>query len=89
MDNTRYSADIATSYTDGTTKLLTSGGVEATVTIYKAVMNPQQRSSTRMQVASTTPDNSRTAANEDSYTMTPKDGVMQDDRVLGEISSVK
>src|SRR5699024_7612724 len=39
LDNAHYSADIATSYTGGT-KLLTSGGVETTVTIYKASDEP-------------------------------------------------
>ena len=39
LDNNHYSADIATSYTGGT-KLLTSGGVETTVTIYKASDEP-------------------------------------------------
>src|SRR5699024_11528131 len=34
-------------------------------------------------------DNSRTAANEDSYTMTPVTGVMQNDRTVGAISLSK
>ena len=88
LDNTHYSADIATSYTGGT-KLLTSGGVETTVTIYKASDEPAAE--VQYQDASRTynTDNSGTAANEDSYTMTPVTGVMQNDRVLGEISLSK
>ena len=88
LDNTYYSADIATSYTGGT-KLLTSGGVETTVTIYKASEEPAAE--IRYQDASRTynTDNSGTAANEDSYTMTPVTGVMQNDRSLGEISISK
>ena len=88
LDNTHYSADIATSYTGGT-KLLTSGGVETTVTIYKASEEPAAE--VQYQNASRTynTDNSGTAANEDSYTMTPQAGVMQNDRVLGEISISK
>ena len=88
LDNAHYSADIATSYTGGT-KLLTSGGVETTVTIYKASDEPaaeiQYQDAGRVYHT----DNSRTAANEDSYTMTPKDGVMQNDRAVGEISISK
>lgn len=88
LDNTHYSADIVTSYTGGT-KLLTSGGVETTVTIYKASEEPAAE--VQYQNASRTynTDNSGTAANEDSYTMTPQAGVMQNDRVLGEISLSK
>lgn len=88
LDNSHYSADIATSYTGGT-KLLTSGGVETTVTIYKASEEPAAE--IRYQDAGRTynTDNSGTAANEDNYTMTPVEGVVQNDRVLGEISLSK
>ena len=88
LDNTHYSADIATSYTGGT-KLLTSGGVETTVTIYKASDEPAAEIQYQDAGRVYNTDNSGTAANEDSYTMTPVTGVMQNDRVLGEISLSK
>ena len=88
LDNTHYSADIATSYTGGT-KLLTSGGVETTVTIYKASEEPAAEVQCQDADRTYNTDNSGTAANEDSYTMTPQTGVMQNDRVLGEISISK
>lgn len=88
LDNTHYSADIATSYTGGT-KLLTSGGVETTVTIYKAGDEPAAEIQYQDAGRIYDTDNSKTAANEDSYTMTPITGVMQNDRVLGEISLSK
>ena len=88
LDNTHYSADIATSYTGGT-KLLTSGGVETTVTIYKASDGPAAEIQYQDAGRVYNTDNSGTAANEDSYTMTPVTGVMQNDRVLGEISLSK
>lgn len=88
LDNTHYSADIATSYTGGT-KLLTSGGVETTVTIYKASDKPAAEIQYQDAGRVYNTDNSGTAANEDSYTMTPVTGVMQNDRSLGEISLSK
>lgn len=88
LDNSHYSADIATSYTGGT-KLLTSGGVETTVTIYKASDEPAAEIQYQEAGRVYNTDNSGTAANEDSYTMTPKEGVMQNDRSLGEISLSK
>ena len=88
LDNTHYSADIATSYTGGT-KLLTSGGVETTVTIYKASEEPAAEIQYQDAGRANNTDNSGTAANEDSYTMTPVTGVMQNDRSLGEISISK
>lgn len=88
LDNTHYSADIATSYTGGT-KLLTLGGVETTVTIYKASDEPAAEIQYQDAGRVYNTDNSGTAANEDSYTMTPVTGVMQNDRVLGEISLSK
>lgn len=88
LDNTHYSADIATSYTGGT-KLLTSGGVETTVTIYKASDEPAAEIQYQDAGRTYNTDNSGTAANEDSYTMTTQTGVMQNDRVLGEISLSK
>lgn len=88
LDNTHYSADIATSYTGGT-KLLTSGGVETTVTIYKASDEPAAEIQYQDAGRVYNTDNSGTAANEDSYAMTPVTGVMQNDRSLGEISLSK
>lgn len=88
LDNTHYSADIAISYTGGT-KLLTSGGVETTVTIYKASDEPAAEIQYQEAGRVYNTDNPGTAANEDSYTMTPKEGVMQNDRSLGEISISK
>lgn len=88
LDNAHYSADIATSYTGGT-KLLTSGGVETTVTIYKASDEPAAEIQYQDAGRVYDTDNSRTAANEDSYTMTPVTGVMQNDRTVGEISLSK
>ena len=88
LDNTHYSADIATSYTGGT-KLLTTGGVETTVTIYKVSEEPAAEVQYQDAGRTYNTDNSGTAANEDSYTMTPQTSVMQNDRVLGEISLSK
>ena len=88
LDNSYYSADIATSYTGGT-KLLTSGGVETTVTIYKDSDEPAAEIQYQDADRTYNTDNSGTAANEDSYTMSPVEGVMQNDRVLGEISLSK
>lgn len=88
LDNTHYSADIATSYTGGT-KLLTSGGVETTVTIYKASEEPAAEIQYQDAGRVYNTDNSGTAANEDSYTMTPVIGIMQNDRTVGEISISK
>lgn len=79
LDNSHYNADVAMEYTGGT-KMLTAEGVEATVTIYDQYQDAGRAYNT---------DNSKTAANEDSYTMTPISGVMQNDRVLGEISLSK
>ena len=79
LDNADYNADIATSYTGGT-KLLTSDGQEATVTIYD---QPQDAGRTYVT------DSSGLANNENSYTMTPADDVFQNDRVLGEIILAK
>lgn len=79
LDNTDYNADIAFEYTGGT-KLLTSGGVETTVTI-----SDEKKDATRVYKT----DSTGLANNEDSYTMTPKDGNFQNDRVLGEIILTK
>lgn len=79
LDNSHYNADVAMEYTGGT-KLLTAEGVEATVTIYDQYQDAGRAYNT---------DNSKTAANEDSYAMTPVTGVMQNDRSLGEISLSK
>lgn len=88
LDNSHYSADIATSYTGGT-KLLTFGGVETTVTIYKASDEPAAEIQYQDAGRIYDTDNTRTASNEDCYTMTPVSGVMQNDRALGEISISK
>mgnify|MGYP002576064975 CR=1 FL=1 len=79
LDNADYNADIAATDKGGT-KLVTSTGVETTVTIYDTAKDPSRTYNT---------DNSGKAANEDSYTITPSDGVMKNDRTLGEISISK
>ena len=79
LDNADYNADILTTDKGGT-KLVTSGGVETTVTISNVYKNPNRSYNT---------DNSGKAANEDSYTTTATDGVMKNDRTLGEISISK
>ena len=79
LDNADYNADIAATDKGGT-KLVTSTGVETTVTIYDTAKDPSRTYNT---------DNSGKAANEDSYTITPTDGVMKNDRTLGEISISK
>lgn len=79
LDNADYNADILTADKGGT-KLVTSGGVETTVTISNVYKNPNRSYNT---------DNSGKAANEDSYTTTATDGEMKNDRTLGEISISK
>ena len=79
LDNADYNADILTADKGGT-KLVTSGGVETTVLIYSTAKDSTRIYST---------DNSGKAANEDSYTTTATDGVMKNDRTLGEISISK
>ena len=79
LDNADYNADILTAGKGGT-KLVTGGGVETTVTISNVYKNPTRTYST---------DNSGKAVNEDSYTTTATDGVMKNDRTLGEISISK
>ena len=74
-----YNADIATGDKGGT-KLVTSGGVETTVTIYDSPKDASR---------SYTTDASGKAANEDGYTTTAADGIMKNDRTLGEISISK
>ena len=76
LDNADYNADVAAADKGGT-KLVTSTGVETTVTIYDTAKDPSRTYNT---------DNSGKAANEDSYTITPTDGAMKNDRTLGEIS---
>lgn len=88
LDNKDYSADVATS-DNGGTKLLTSDGVTVTVTVYKASEAPAAAVNYQDATRTYDTDNSRTAANEDSYTMHPQDDVFQNDRVLGEISLSK
>ena len=79
LDNADYNADILTADKGGT-KLVTSGGVETTVSIYNTAKDSTRTYNT---------DNSGNAANEDSYTTTATDGVMKNDRTLGEISISK
>ena len=79
LDNADYNADILTADKGGT-KLVTSDGVEATVSIHSTAKDSTRTYST---------DNSGKAANEDSYTTTATDGVMKNDRTLGEISISK
>ena len=79
LDNGDYNADILTADKGGT-KLVTSGGVETTVSIYSTAKDPTRTYNT---------DNSGKAANEDSYTVTATDGEMKNDRTLGEISISK
>ena len=79
LDNADYNADILTADKGGT-KLVTGGGVETTVSIYSTAKDSTRIYST---------DNSGKAANEDSYTTTATDGVMKNDRTLGEISISK
>lgn len=76
LGNGDYNADIATGDKGGT-KLVTSGGVETTVTIYDSPKDASR---------SYTTDASGKAANEDGYTTTAADGIMKNDRTLGEIS---
>ena len=79
LGNGDYNADIATGDKGGT-KLVTSGDVETTVTIYGSPKDASR---------SYTTDASGKAANEDSYTTTAADGIMKNDRTLGEISISK
>ena len=79
LDNADYNADILTADKDGT-KLVTGGGVETTVSIYSTAKDSTRTYNT---------DNSGKAANEDGYTTTATDGVMKNDRTLGEISISK
>lgn len=79
LGNGDYNADIATGDKGGT-KLVTSGGVETTVTIFDSPKDASR---------SYTTDASGKAANEDGYTTTAADGIMKNDRTLGEISISK
>lgn len=79
LGNSDYNADIATGDKGGT-KLVTSGGVETTVTIYDSPKDASR---------SYTTDASGKAANENGYTTTAADGIMKNDRTLGEISISK
>lgn len=79
LGNGDYNADIATGDKGGT-KLVTSGGVETTVTIYDSPKDASR---------SYTTDASGKAANENGYTTTATDGIMKNDRTLGEISISK
>ena len=68
---------------------MTSGGVETTVVIYKASDVPAAEIQYKEPTRVYNTDNSGKAANEDSYTVTATDGVMKNDRTLGEISISK
>lgn len=89
LDNKDYDADIATSYTGGDKIIDAYTGSEATVTISKASNEPAAQITYKDSGRTYTTDKSGKGANEDSYTMTPKDDVFQNDRVLGEISISK
>ena len=88
LDNADYNADILTADKGGT-KLVTSGGVETTVVIYKASDAPAAEIQYKEPARVYNTDNSGKAANEDSYITTATDGVMKNDRTLGEISISK
>lgn len=88
LDNADYSADILTADKGGT-KLVTSGGVETIVVIYKASEAPAAEIQYKEPARVYNTDNSGKAANENSYTTTATDGVMKNDRTLGEISISK
>ena len=79
LGNGDYNADIAIGDKGGT-KLVTSGGVETTVTICDSPKDASR---------SYTTDASGKAANEDGYTTTTADGIMKNDRTMGEISISK
>ena len=88
LGNADYNADILTADKGGT-KLVTSGGVETTVVIYKASNAPAAEIQYKEPARVYNTDNSGKAANENSYTVTATDGVMKNDRTLGEISISK
>ena len=88
LDNADYNADILTADKGGT-KLVTGGGVETTVVIYKASNAPAAEIQYKESARVYNTDNSGKAATEDSYTVTATDGVMKNDRTLGEISISK
>ena len=88
LDNADYNADILTADKGGT-KLVTGGGVETTVVIYKASDAPAAEIQYKEPARVYNTDNSGKAANEDNYTTTATDGVMKNDRTLGEISISK
>ena len=88
LDNADYSADIST-VDQGGTKLVTKDGVETTVHIYKASEALAAAIQYKNAARTYTTDYSGKAANEDSYTVTPTDGVMKNSRTLGEISISK
>lgn len=89
LDNKDYDADIATSYTGGTKIIDADTGAEATVTISKASEEPAAAITYLDSGRTYVTDKSGKGYNEDSYTMTPKDDVFQNDRALGEISISK
>ena len=88
LDNADYSADIST-VDQGGTKLVTADGVETTVHIYKATEAPAAEIQYKDASRTYNTDNSGKAANEDSYSVQPTDGVMKNSRTLGEISISK
>ena len=88
LDNADYSADIST-VDQGGTKLVTADGVETTVHIYKATEAPAAEIQYKDASRTYNTNNSSKAANEDSYSVQPTDGVMKNSRTLGEISISK
>ena len=88
LDNADYSADIST-VDQGGTKLVTADGVETTIHIYKASEAPAAEIQYKDASRTYSADNSGKAANEDSYSVQPTDGVMKNSRTLGEISISK
>ena len=82
LDNADYNADILTADKGGT-KLVTSGGVETTVVIYKASDAPASEIQYKEPARVYNTDNSGKAANEDSYITTATDGVMKKRPHLG------
>lgn len=81
LSNKMYNADIINGTQAGSSPIVTANGLASVIITNAGAPKDAVR------VYNT--DNSRDAANEDSYTMTPKDSVFQNDRVLGEISLSK
>lgn len=89
LDNKDYDANISTSYTGGDKIVDANTGAEATVTISKASEEPAAEITYLESGRTYITDKSGKGYNEDSFTMTPRDDVFQNDRVVGEISISK